>query len=55
MDKKTMFGWYLDNEEKKLQPKLTVIILFSNTKSKMQILTKDRINYKGQGTTIIFS
>ena len=37
--KKTMFGWYIKNEEKKSQAEFTVIILLSNTKSTMQILT----------------
>ena len=45
--KETMFGWHIDNKEKKMQAKLTVIILLSRTKLSMQILTKSKLNYKG--------
>ena len=38
--KETIFGWHIDNEEKKIQAKPTVVILLSNTTSLMKIMTK---------------
>ena len=49
-----MFGWHLDNEDEKVNAKLSVVILLSNTKSFMQILIKHVLEYNGQGTAIIF-
>ena len=50
----TMFEWHINNKEKKTQAKSTVIILLSRTKASMQILTKSKLDYKGQGTVIAF-
>ena len=52
--KEMMFGWHIDNEEEKMQPKVIVIILLSNTTSTMKIMTKSNYNYEGQGTAIVF-
>ena len=49
-----MFGWYINNEEKKTRAKLTVAILLSKTESSMKSLTKKVINYEGKGITIAF-
>ena len=49
-----MFGWHIDNEELKIQAKVTVIILLSDTTSSMQIMTKSNCDYKGQGNVIVF-
>ena len=52
--KETLFGWHKDNEDRKTQAKLTVIILLSPTGSLMQIMTKSKLAYARQGTALAF-
>ena len=51
----TLFGWHMDDTDRKLSAVLTVIILLTKTTSSMQIMTKEVISYEKQGTAIAFS
>ena len=50
----TMFEWHIDNKKRKMQAKVTVIVLLLDTTLSMQIMTKSNYDYKGQGTAISF-
>ena len=52
--KETLFGWHIDDADRKEQALLLVIILLSPTESSMQIMTKEKISYETQGTAIAF-
>ena len=52
--KETLFRWHKDNEDRKKNAKLSVIILLLSTKSSMQIMNKEKCSYKRQGTAIAF-
>ena len=40
----TLFGWHVDDTDRKLSAVLTVIVLLSKTASSMQIMTKEEIS-----------
>ena len=48
------FSWHDDNEERKVNATLTVIILLLRTVSSIQIMTKSELVYKRQGTALSF-
>ena len=52
--RKTLFGWHIDNEERKTNAKLTVIILLLITVSLIQTMTKSELVYERQGTALSF-
>ncbi len=52
--KEILFEWHIDNEDRKIQAKLAVVILLSDTTSSINIMTKVNYDYKGQGTAIDF-
>ncbi len=52
--KETLFGWHVDDTDRKDSAVLSVIILLIPTKSSMQIMTKEQIVYEKQGTAIAF-
>ena len=44
--KETLFGWHIDDTDRKEQAVLLVIILLSSTGSSIQVMTKEKISYK---------
>ena len=52
--KETLFCWYVDNEDRKTNVKLTMIIILSKTGTSMQIMTKSELHYERQGTALLF-
>ena len=52
--KEALFGWYVDNQNEKIESEMTIVILLSDTASAMQIAGLKEFDYDRVGCAACF-